>query len=570
MLGVLIGRGGFVLRLTGTRVMAINVGQSDVAWQFHPCTTLKRVRAGTARRRLVMEQARRFVRLSEALTLAVMFLLLARPTFAQVDTGAILGTVKDPSGAVVPGAKVTLTNEGTSFSISTTTGPDGGYTFTPVKIATYTVDAEFQGFQKASHPHVTVDVQQQVVVDFTLQPGQVTQTVEVTGEVPLLQTQNASVGQVVGSREVNDLPLNGRNFTFLAQLTAGVTFGQEEGRGLNASGSFTANGTRPAQNNYLLDGIDNNIDLVDFLNGTAYVVLPPVDAIQEFKVQTSDYSAELGRAGGAVLNAAIKSGTNQIHGSAWEFLRNDKLDARDFFEGTRGEYRQNQFGASVGGPITIPHVYNGRNKTFFFGDYQGTRIRQASPWVVTVPTAAERGSGFTNFSDLIPAQTCSHTDVLGRTAPCGTILDPATTRPVIDSSCPLDSNGKPTCFVREAFAGNILPADRLDPNAIQVLNLFPAPTSAGIFNNFQSDPVTKNNANSFDVRIDHNFSEKDQMFARFSYLDNPQLKPGPFTGVADGGGFNQGDQTANSIGAALSETHSFSPSLINEVRLGLN
>src|SRR5436305_10653764 len=229
-----------------------------------------------------MDRGLKALRRLVPLFLAVLWLLTAViDLHAQVDTGAILGTVKDQSGAVVPGAKVTLTNEGTSLSISTTTGPDGGYTFTPVKIATYTVDAEFQGFQKASHPHVTVNVQQQVVVDFTLQPGQVTQTVEVTSEVPLLQTQNASVGQVVASKEVNDLPLNGRNFTFLAQLTSGVAAGQPEGRGLNASGSFTANGTRPAQNNYLLDGIDNNIDVVDFLNGTAYVVLPPVDAIQE-------------------------------------------------------------------------------------------------------------------------------------------------------------------------------------------------------------------------------------------------------------------------------------------------
>src|SRR5207247_1112546 len=276
-----------------------------------------------------------------------------------------------------------LTNEGTSFSVSTTAGPDGGYTFTPVRIGMYTVEAGFQGFQRASHPHVNVDVQQQVVLDFTLQPGQVTETVEVTAEVPLLQTANASVGQVVGSREVNDLPLNGRNFTFLAQLSAGVTVGQQEGRGLNASGDFSANGTRPAQNNYLLDGIDNNADLVDFLNGTAFVVLPPVDAIQEFKVQTNNYSAEFGRAGGAVLNATIKSGTNQLHGTAWEFLRNDKFDAADFFEnsgGTRkGTFRQNQFGAAVGGPVYIPGVYNGRNKTFFFGDFEGTRIRQGTP-----------------------------------------------------------------------------------------------------------------------------------------------------------------------------------------------
>ena len=514
-----------------------------------------------------MEQARRFVRLSEALTLAVM-LLLARPTFAQVDTGAILGTVKDQSGAVVPGAKVTLTNEGTSFSISTTTGPDGGYTFTPVKIATYTINAEFQGFQKASHPHVTVNVQQQVVVDFTLQPGQVTQTVEVTAKVPLLQTTNGSVGQVVGSKDVNDLPLNGRNFTFLAQLTAGVTVGQQESRGLDASGDFTANGNRPSQNNYLLDGIDNNIDVVDFLNGTAFVVLPSVDAIQEFKAQTNNYSAEIGRAGGAVLNATIKSGTNHFHGDVWEFVRNDKFDAADFFENaggrTKGEFRQNQFGATIGGPIIIPHVYNGKNKSFFFGDYEGTRIRQGTPQSSTVPTLAERNSGFTDFTDVIAGLAGSKgtTDLLGRSFPLGTIFDPATTRAV------------PGGFVRDPIqcggVVNMICPDRLDPAAVKLMQLYPLPTSGTLVNNFTASPVRREEVNRFDVRVDHNFSDRDQFFTRTSYFDDPQFKPGPFGGIADGGGFNQGNQIATSRNVAISETHSFSPTLINEVRGGFS
>ncbi len=213
-----------------------------------------------------------------------------------------------------------------------------------------------------------------MVVDFALPPGQMTETVMVTGEPPTLQTQDASVGQVINARTINDLPLNGRNFTFLAQLAAGVTQGQQDTRGLGASGSFAANGQRPAQNNYLLDGIDNNANLVDFLNGTAFAVRPPVDAIQEFKIQTNDYSAEFGRSAGAILNATIKSGTNQFHGNAWEFLRNDALDAANFFENSggipKGEYRQNQFGFTIGGPIK-------KDKTFFFGDYEGTRIRQA-------------------------------------------------------------------------------------------------------------------------------------------------------------------------------------------------
>src|ERR1700761_8555781 len=255
---------------------------------------------------------------------------------AQVDTGSILGAVKDTSGAVVPAAKVTLTNEDTGVTEVTLTGSGGEYTFSPVKIGHYSVTAEFKGFQRVEHTKVTVDVQQRVLVDFVLPPGQMTQTVLVTGEPPPLQTEDASVGQVIAQRSINDLPLNGRNFIFLAQLAAGVTQDQEDTRGLGASGSFAANGSRPAQNNYLLDGIDNNANLVDFLNGTAYAVRPPIDAIAEFKIQTSDYSSEFGRSAGAVLNATIKAGGNGFHGNAWEFLRNDDLDAANFFENAGG------------------------------------------------------------------------------------------------------------------------------------------------------------------------------------------------------------------------------------------
>ncbi len=258
------------------------------------------------------------------------------PLGAQVDAGAILGSVTDSSGAPVRGATVTLTNEGTSATLSTTTGNDGEYKFTPVSIGQYTVTTNFQGFTTTTQKHITVNVGAEVVANFSLKPGAVTETVEVASTVPVLETQDASVGQVVDSRSVNNLPLNGRNFTFLAQLAAGVNTPQADTRGNAASGAFAANGNRPAQNNYLLDGIDNNSDTVDFLNGTNFVVLPPLDAVQEFKVQTSDFSAEFGRSGAAVLNASIKSGTNSFHGAAWEFFRNDKLDAADFFEDAGG------------------------------------------------------------------------------------------------------------------------------------------------------------------------------------------------------------------------------------------
>src|SRR5579863_2802608 len=340
----------------------------------------------------------------------VLVLLCGTPLRAQVDAGAILGTVTDASGSAVHGATVTLTNEGTSATISAPTGPDGAYKFTPVRIGSYKITVNFQGFETVVRAHVNVNVGENVVADFSLKPGNVTTTVEVTAAAPVLQSQDASVGQVVDSRSVNDLPLNGRNFTFLAQLAAGVNTPQADTRGNAASGAFSANGNRPAQNNYLLDGIDNNSDTVDFLNGTNFVVLPPVDAIQEFKVETSDFSAEYGRSGAAVLNATIKSGTNEFNGAAWEFFRNDKLDAADFFENAggiqKGELRQNQFGFSAGGPVLIPKVFDGRNKVFLFGDYQGLRRVQGTILSGSVPSMAERNSGYTNLQDLIAAQPC--------------------------------------------------------------------------------------------------------------------------------------------------------------------
>jgi hypothetical protein len=412
-------------------------------------------------------------------------------------------------------------------------------------------------------------------VDFTLVPGAVTETIEVTAAVPLLETQNGSVGQVADTRQINDLPLNGRNYTFLAQLAAGVTQEPPTGRGMEATGSFAANGLSTANNDYILDGIDNNNDSVDFLNGASYAVKPPVDAIQEFKVQTSNFSAEFGRAGGAILNATIKSGTNQLHGALWEFVRNDKFDAANFFENSpqhvnTGEFRQNQFGGAIGGPIAIPHVYNGKDKTFFFFDYEGTRIRQAAPQIANVPTAQERASRYTDLSELITGQSGSRTDLLGRVFPLGTVFDPATTRPVTKGGIDLVT-GKVAAdngFVRDPFAGNQLPAFRLDPNAIKLLDLYPAPDGPGLFNNFTADPVVKNDTKQFDVRIDHNFSEKDQIFGRLSYADNPNFVPGPFQGFADSSSFTQDAFHNNSVSAVLSETHAFNPTTINELRLG--
>jgi hypothetical protein len=514
-----------------------------------------------------------------ALASLIVLLIGAAPLRAQVDAGSILGTVSDASGGTVHGATVTLTNQGTNATLATTTGSDGTYKFTPVKIGTYKLSATLQGFQTVSQKDVVVNVGQDVVVDFSLKPGSVNETVEVASTLPVLETQDASVGQVIDSRNVDDLPLNGRNFTFLAQLAAGVNTPQADTRGNAASGAFSANGLRPAQNNYLLDGIDNNSDTVDFLNGTNYVVLPPVDAVQEFKVQTSDFSAEFGRSGAAVLNATIKSGTNELHGAAWEFFRNDKLDAADFFENAggipKGELRQNQFGLTAGGPVVIPKLYNGKNKLFFFGDYEGLRRVQGTILTGSVPTAAERASGYTNFQDLITGQSSAapRADALGRLIPVGAVLDPATTRAVAGGFV-RDPFGCPSNLTVYSLATcptiNIIPANRLDSNAIALLNLYPAPTNGNLFANFANSPKLFEHRNSFDARMDANFNEKNQLFFRFSYNDDPQFIPGIFGGVADGGGFQQGLQTANAQQSALGYTHTFSPTFINEIRAGLN
>ena len=323
---------------------------------------------------------------------------LSAPARAQVDTGTISGTVKDASGGVLPGASVTITHEGQAFTLTTVTRDDGTYIFTPIRTGAYSVDVEFPGFKKGVRRGITVGIQQQAVVDFTLQAGGVSEEVLVTADSPLLQTTSGTIGETLKAETIENLPINGRDYTVLARLTAGVVPPQP---GARAPLMFSANGVRPAQNNYLLDGIDNNNSNVDFLSGVAYVVKPPIDAVDEVKILTSSFSAEYGRAGGAVLNATLKSGSNKLRGTVWEFHRNSALYANDFFAERagvpKGDFLSNQFGITAGGPVV-------RSKTFWFVDYEGSPTKQARTWVRTVPTDLERNSGFTNFSDLIITQ----------------------------------------------------------------------------------------------------------------------------------------------------------------------
>ena len=279
-------------------------------------------------------------------------LFAAAPAAAQVDTGTILGTVKDQSGGVLPGATVTITHEGQGFTLSAVTREDGTFIFTPVRTGAYTVRVEFPGFRKTEQRSIGVSIQQNATVDFTLEPGNLTEDVVVTASAALLETGTGTVGQTLGSSTIENLPINGRDYTILARLSPGVVPPQP---GARAPLMFSANGVRPAQNNYMLDGIDNNTSNVDFLSGVAYIVKPPVDAVDEIKILTSSFSAEYGRAGGAVLNTTLKSGSNQFRGSLWEFARDDALNATDFFANRaglkKGKYVSNQFGMTAGGPI---------------------------------------------------------------------------------------------------------------------------------------------------------------------------------------------------------------------------
>lgn len=508
---------------------------------------------------------------------AVGFLLMgfASPIIlqAQIDTGSIAGTVMDAQGAIIPDARVQIRNEATGYMNAQSSRPDGGFDFPAVKVGSYEVSITANGFEKLIHEHVSVAIQQHVVLNLKLQVAQASSTVEVTAGQSALQTEDVSVSQTVRTEEINSLPLNGRNYTLLAQLAPGTTTTYyDSGHGEVQSGSFAVNGIMTTFNNYMLDGISDNDDTGNYGNGTSYAIKPPPDALAEFKVETGNYSAEYGRSGGAVLNAVTRSGQNQFYGDVWEFNRNSFFDANDYFLNHAHQplpaYNRNQYGFTLGGPIR-------RNKTFFFVDYEGLRIKQGQAYTSSVPTNLERSSSFTNFSELISNQTGTQTDILGRKTPVGTIFDPATTRYLskgyVDPVTGLVAQS--TGYVRDPFAGNIIPGTRISSVAAKLLALFPSPNTGGtsIVNNYADAPILQEASDSFDVRVDQNFSSRDLFFARGSYALQPETIPTPCPGLAECGvSATVGGQDTNIEDFGVGETHIFSANLINEVRIGYN
>ena len=505
------------------------------------------------------------------LTLVALVLLAAlgsaAPLWAQKDAGTIAGLVRDASGAVVPGAQVLVEDVDRGEKTTLSTNSDGEYVASPLHIGRYKVTVEKSGFKKAISEVVELNVQARIAINITLQIGQISEEMLVTGTAPLLETETSELGQVVDQKRVSNLPLNGRNFAQLALLSTGTAPSEPGARDEGGFG-FSANGARSLQNNFLLDGVDNNSNLPDLLNEANYVIQPPVEALQEFKVQTNAYSAEFGRGNGAIVNAVIKSGTNQLHGSAWEFLRNDKLDGRNYFDpvGPVPPYKQNQFGATFGGPVVIPHLYDGRGRTFFFVDYEGFRVRQAQTQTAFVPPTAWRTG---DFSSLIDYTSVTGTDCNGAPTYAGEIFDAKLAGVNCGVPFQYDGTGKPL---------NIIPATpvvpgggSLDPLALRLAALYPtAGTTDSGGNNFVSNPVRKETRNNFDVRVDQKFSDADNTFFRFSFENQPSSIPGTFGGLADGGGFFSGQEDFSYRSFATSWTHIFTPTLVNEFRLGYN
>ena len=466
-------------------------------------------------------------------------LLAPKPAAGQADQGSITGVVQDTSGAAMTGAKVRLISTDTGLVLATKTNATGTYIFSPLKIGNYSISAEATGFEVTTQKNIHLDAQARLNVILTLRPGSVSESVTVSTAPPLLQTESGSVGQTMSTQTINNIPLNGRNAVFVAQMAAGVVQGIG-GRALG-TGDFSANGQRPTENNFILDGIDNNTAVPDFVNGSSFVVNPPPDALSEFTVQTGNYSAELGHSAGAVLNASVKTGTNQIHGSLWEYNRNTIFDAMDWNATIVPSYHQNQFGSTLGGPIV-------KNKLFLFGYDEANRIVFGQQYTQSVPTKLMRIGNFTEL--LNPALTSQGTAV--------TLYAPGSA-----GTQPLACNGQQNV---------ICPGD-VDKVAMNLLNLYPLPNANNgkLYNNNILNVNDVANSWQWGTRLDWNISSKDQAFVRFSYTNAPSNDPPPLGPILDGGSYqSDGNMTNLAENIGLSETHEFSPTLINELRLGYN
>ncbi len=452
--------------------------------------------------------------------------------FGQGNTGAILGTVTDSSGGIVAGARVVVTNTGTGVQSNATTDGLGSYTFNFLQPGSYTVETELAGFKKFVRQNITLEIARQLRIDVVLEAGAVTETISVAAETPLLETETGQLSTTIENEQVTRLPNISRNPQNFRLLSPGIM--------QNRGGDVITQGGMVRRDPYYIDGAHSSNHV---WSGTP--VNPNPDVVQEFKVLTNSFSAEFGETSGAVMQATTKSGTNQLHGSLFNFLRNDKLDAGNYYSGVAPIIRRNQFGGTVGGPII-------RNKTFFFFAAQFTRQRGTQFFNnLALPLPAFKQG---DFSALLTNQVAG-TDALGRQIMRGQIFDPATARTV---------NGQ---VVRDPFVGNVIPSSRFSPAARIIQSMYPDPQTNAITANFSSQGAISDNNSEYDSKVDHNFSDKDKLMARFSLRNTDSIPAQPFGNDISGGGGAL--YTKNrAYQAVVNHVHIFGPRLTNDLHLG--
>ncbi len=463
---------------------------------------------------------------------------------AQTADGTVSGYVNDPSGSGVSNAKVTLTNSGTQVSVNSQTNSTGFYTFQFVIPGTYQVAVEATGFQRAVHPDIHVDVAQSVRQDFALQVGTVQQEMTVTGGAEMIQTDNASMGTVINARTIEELPLNGRNPLALVALTPGVVpegQSQQNGAGTNNSayGNFQIGGGVANQSNWMLDGATMVIPF-----GHAVELLPSQELVKEFNVMENNLPPQYGGFAGGVVNLTTKTGTNDLHGDAYEFLRNKVLNANNFFNNRNGiktgAFTQNQFGVTLGGPVVIPHLYNGKNKTFFFANYEGFRLRQGQPLILSVPTQAMRNGDFSALGINIYnpfTTTATGTNTYSRQqASCNGVL-------------------------------NVICPSQIDPVAQHLLSLWGLPNvpGAGAVNNWAGNVATGGNTDQGTIRIDHTISDKQHLFFRYTYWADLDLAGDPFGNETYAGNVGT-PENYNTLQSVIDDTYTFSAHTVMDIR----
>jgi hypothetical protein len=506
-----------------------------------------------------------------ALLLGVLLSLFAMPAVAQRDLGTITGTITDPQGGGVPNAKVTILEIATGLSYSVVANDAGEFVRPLLKPGTYTVTVEAQGFRKTEQRGVLVTAGERIGVNIPLQLGDVTQAIEVTGTATLLQTESATQGANVNMGAVAQLPLGGqRTFTFLARMAPGVLPAEQGARDAQGGG-FSANGVRSTgENNFLLNGVDNNVNVIDFINQTSFVIGPSVEAIGELHILTNGYNAEYGRAAGGVLDAQLKSGTNQVHGVLFENLQNTNLDANRWENNwqnlQRPPVKQNQFGAAAGGPII-------KNKLFMFGDYQGTRIKTAGGVVqnlgfgglYTIPTPAMVNGDFSG----ILGSSLGTDPVSGQSALYNQIFDPSST------ACLSNCGTSNATYSRMPFPGNRIPVNVMDPAARKIAALYPTPNQALKLNDYPQNDLAILTPGTLttdqgDGRADYRIDEKNSLFGSISWSNTTKSNGNPFTGGLDNSSFYGANEQDLGRNAQISYTRIWKPTIISETRVGFS